>query len=158
MKTVIQRVIIQTKKFVVLGLIAASVLAGALLAQAGDRVPFHSTVTGVAVLDNGKYLIHEVGIGTHIGMFTSTGILGENYDINSYIVTAANGDQFFCVGYFDPSNNTLYLYISGGTGRFESSTGQLTAPVIFNLVDPPTWAYTGTETGWISTVGSNKKK
>jgi hypothetical protein len=139
------------------------VLAGALLAQAGDMVPYHSTVTGQAVVDppSGAILsIEEAGIGTHIGKFTLSGAADAD-GVIWFTVTAANGDTLFgaVVG---GSGNTVELAIMDGTGRFKGATGSITATLTIDpnpvSLDPLTLAYTATTTGTISTVGSNKKK
>lgn len=152
---------LRTKKLVVLGLIAAGVLASALLTQAGDMVPYHSKTIGQVVVDptSGTILsIEETGIGTHIGKFTLTGAWESGYFLIT--ATAMNGDSLFIV-VVGLSGNTVEMAILDGTGRFNGATGHLTAtttvdpnPVSF---DPLTLAYTGAATGEISTVGSNKK-
>jgi hypothetical protein len=142
----------------------AGVLAGALLAQAKDMVPYHSTVCGQAVVDpsSGDILsIEETGTGTHLGNFTLTGAIDEESGYFLFTVTAANGDNLFgaVVG---GSGNTVELAILDGTGRFKGATGSITATLTIDpnpvSLDPLTLAYTATTTGTISTVGSNKKK
>ena len=151
----------RTKKFVVLGLIATGVSAGALLTQAGDMVPYHSVVTGqMSITSTGSTKIEETGIGTHLGNFTLTGesdLLGVIW----FTVTVANGDKMFgaIVG---GSGNTIELAIFDGTGRFKGATGHITATITVDpnpvSLDPLILAYTATTTGEFSTVGASKKK
>jgi len=164
MKTVTQSVVTQTKKFVVLGLIAAGVLASALLTQAGGMVPYHSKTIGYMQMlpdGSGPVAIEETGIGTHIGNFTLTGAIDEESGYLLFTVTAVNGDNLFgaVVG---GSGNTVELAILDGTGRFKGATGHITATITVDpnpvSLDPLILAYTATTTGEISTVGSNKKK
>ena len=164
MRTVTQGVIIQTKKFLVLGLIAAGVLASVLLAQAKDTVPYHSTVNGQAVVnpETGANLsIEEVGVGTHLGRFTLSGA-ADTDGVIWFTVTAANGDKLFgAVVGASPSGDT-YLHIYDGTGRFKGATGDINATLTIDpnpaSINPVTLPYTATTTGTISTVGSSKKK
>ena len=165
MRTVTQGVIIQTKKFAMLGLIAAGVLTGMLVAEAKDTVPYHSVISGQAVInpDTGAILsTEEAGIGTHIGKFTLSGVADAD-GVIWFTVTAANGDKLFgvVVG-ASPSGEEIYLLIYDGTGRFEGATGDITASITIDpnpvSLNPVTLAYKGTGTGTISTVGSNKKE
>jgi hypothetical protein len=151
----------RTKKLVVLGLIAAGVLAGALLTQAGDRVPYHSKTIGQMVVDpaSGNILsIEEVGVGTHIGKFTLTGASEGGLFLMTAI--AANGDNLFLV-VVGLNGNTVEMRILGGTGRFKGATGHITGTTTMDptpvSLDPLILAYTATTTGEISTVGSNKQ-
>ena len=154
----------RTKKFVVLGLIAAGVLAGAFLAQAGDMVPYHSETIGQMQLlpdGSGPVAIEETGVGTHIGNFTLTGAIDEESGYFLFTVTAANGDKLFGA-IIGGSGNTVELAILGGTGRFKGATGHITATITVDpnpvSLDPLILAYTATTTGEISTVGSNKNR
>jgi hypothetical protein len=153
----------RAKQFVVLGLIAAGVLAGALLTQAGDMVPYHSKTIGQMQMSSGGSIvaIEETGIGTHIGKFTLSGAIDPESGYFLFTVIAANKDKLFgaVVG---GSGNTVELAILDGTGRFKDATGHITAtmtvdptPVSF---DPLILAYTATTTGEISTVGASKSK
>jgi hypothetical protein len=153
----------QTRKFAVLGLIAAGVFAGALLVQAKDMVPYHSKTIGYMQMlpdGSGPMAIEETGIGTHIGNFTLTGAIDEKSGYFLFTVTAANGDNLFgaIVG---GSGNTVELAILDGTGRFQGATGHITATVTVDPVpvslDPLILGYTATATGEISTVGASKK-
>jgi len=155
---------LQTRRFVGLGLIAAGVLAGALLAQAKDMVPYHSKTIGYMQMlpdGSGPVAIEETGIGTHVGNFTLTGAIDEETGYFLFTVTVANGDKLFgaIVG---GSENTVELAILDGTGRFQGATGHITATVTVDPIpvsfDPLILAYTATTTGEISTVGARKKK
>jgi hypothetical protein len=154
------------KKSVVLGLIAAGVLAGALLTQAGDMVPYHSTTVGQMQMkvnpDASLSLValEETGIGTHIGKFTLTGAWEGIYFLMT--ATAANGDNLF-LAVVGLNGNTVEMAILDGTGRFKGATGHITGTTTIDFnnpvsLDPLILAYTATTTGEISTVGSNKKK
>jgi hypothetical protein len=156
----------RTKKLVLLGLFAAGVLAGALLTQAGDMVPYHSKTIGQMQMlpdGTGPVAIEETGIGTHIGKFTLTGAIDEESGYFLFTVIAANKDKLFGA-IIGGSGNTVELAIFDGTGRFKGATGHLSATT---TVDPNPvgvspdgfliFAYTATATGEISTVGSNKK-
>jgi len=153
----------QTRRFVGLGLIAAGVFAGALLAQAKDMVPYHSKTIGYMQMlpdGSGPVAIAETGIGTHIGNFDLTGAIDEESGYFLFTVTAANGDKLFgaIVG---GSENTVELAILGGTGRFKGATGHITATVTVDSIpvslSPLILVYKATTTGEISTVGSSKK-
>ncbi len=154
---------LRTKDSVVLGLVASGVLAGALLTQAGDMVPYHSRTIGhIQMLPDGSgpVAIEETGIGTHIGNFTLTGVIDEESGAFLFTVTAANGDNLFgaVVG---GSGDTVELAILDGTGRFKGATGHLTATLTVDPIpvslDPLILAYAATGTGEISTVGASKK-
>jgi hypothetical protein len=151
----------RSRKFVLLGLIAVGALAGPLLTQAGDMVPYHSKTIGQMVVDpaDGTILsIEETGIGSHIGKFTLTGAWESGYFLIT--ATAMNGDSLFIV-VVGLSGNTVEMAILDGTGRFDGASGHLTATTTVDpnpvSLDPLILAYTGAVTGEISTVGSNKK-
>jgi hypothetical protein len=154
----------RSRKFVVLGLIAVAVLAGALLTHAGDMVPYHSKTIGHMQMlpdGSGPVAVEETGIGAHIGSFTLTGAIDVTSGYFLFTVTVANGDNMFgaIVG---GSGNTVELAIFDGTGRFKGATGHITATTTVDpnpvSLDPLILAYTATTTGEISTVGSSKKK
>ena len=152
----------ETRKSVLLGLTTAGVLAGAVLTQAGDMVPYHSETIGYMQMlpdGSGPVAIEETGIGTHLGKFTLTGAIDQQSGYFLFTVTAPNGDKLFgaIVG---GSENTVELAILDGTGRFQGATGHITATITVDPIpvslDPLILAYTATTTGEISTVGASK--
>lgn len=151
----------RTKRFAVLGLIAAGVLAGALLTQAGEMVPYHSKTIGqMQMSPDGSSIaaINETGIGTHIGNFTLTGAYDAGSGYFLMTATAANGDNLFLV-VVGLNGNTVEMEVLDGTGRFKGATGHLIGTTTVESVSPDflTITYTATVTGEISTVGSSKK-
>jgi hypothetical protein len=154
-KFLIQKVLLQTKRFILPALVGVGLLAGAGLVQGGETVPYKSKVSGhLTFTPSGGFTIEETGIGTHLGNFTLVGATDAS-GILWFTLTAANGDQVLGVlvdAALDLSWVELVIY--DGTGRFEGATGNITGIV---TMDWSTLAYTAVGSGSITTVGSNKK-
>lgn len=101
------------------------------------------------------------GNATHLGRYTmdavSTSTLDTQLAAGSHVFTAANGDQVFATftGEFLTGDDGLIdgeldATITGGTGRFENSTGYYTFRV---TTDPVTLRSVATFTGKISGPG-----
>jgi hypothetical protein len=153
MQTTTHSVVSQMKRFVTLGLLASGLLIAGLTTQAGDRVPFKAACAGYLVpLGQGQgFYVIEAGVATHLGKHTEIG------PQNELVMTAANKDQLFThlkSAAFVPGGLEVHIVIDDGTGRFAGATGEY---VVMMTVDFTTGAFTGEATGWISSVGSNKK-
>lgn len=102
------------------------------------------------------------GIASHLGTISVSEYVCLSPDLTFlayFIITAANGDQLIgsAVGYGVPTSATTFTIngrwvFTGGTGRFQGSTGSGVATGEVNLV---TGASPHQLTGKISTVGSN---
>ena len=120
-----------------------------------ETVPYKSKVSGhLTFTPSGGFAIAETGIGTHLGRFTLVGETDAN-GIFWFTLTVASGDQVFGVlADAAPDLAWVELVVSGGTGRFEGATGNITGIVTMNWL---TLNYTAVGSGSITTVGSNKK-
>ncbi len=154
-ESIIQRVHLQTRRFVLPALVAVGVWAGAGLAQGDETVPYKSRVSGhLTFTPSGGFKIEESGIGTHLGNFT---LIGETdaTGILWFTLTVASGDQLLGVMVdAAPDLSWVELVIYDGTGRFEGDTGNITGIV---AMDWSTLSYTAVGSGSMTTVGSNKK-
>jgi hypothetical protein len=114
-------------------------------ASARDQVPFHGTLSGYVEtqepVDQCTIHAHAVlfGNATHLGAFTGTGELYQNFCedppnityIGSFHLFAANGDEISGTfeGYLTPTgtpgvyDNDETSDVTGGTGRFTGATG-----------------------------------
>jgi hypothetical protein len=123
------------------------------------EVPVTTTTTEISA--------EGIGNGTHLGRFTMESLstsstssddpTAEEVSVGAQVFTAANGDQVFATvtgeavqdddGLVDAEYDAT---ITGGTGRFENSTGYFTFRVTF---DPETGKAKATYTGKISGPG-----
>ena len=132
-------------------LLVATMAVPALAGKADKARPFKATTEIVeranpvcpAEYNGGEYSEH-VGTATHLGRFDLFETLCINtltlppfpFVVNGKLV-AANGDELYfdAEGAFDPVTNTIestgWLF-DGGTGRFESATGQADETLIRN--------------------------
>jgi hypothetical protein len=124
---------------VALALVMAS--SGSIVAADGAVVPFKARyVTHPETVDvTGSVLTIEIpaeGLGTHLGnstwfatMWVDTKFIPFTQGAEDMVFTAANGDQLFgsYAGYALPTATGVKFWgtfqISGGTGRFEGTTG-----------------------------------
>jgi hypothetical protein len=153
-RSLIQKAVLGARKFIPPMLVGIGLLAGAILVQGGETVPYKSKVSGhLTFNDSGGFTIEETGIGTHLGNFSLVGETDPD-GILWFTLTAANGDQV--VGFLlDAAEDLAWveLVINGGSGRFEGATGHITGIV---TMDWSTGNYTAVGTGSITTVGPNK--
>ena len=150
--SVLARVVATPKRLATLGLLAAGVLAVALLAQAGQMVPFKAKCFGHWTQLSPLFVATATGEATHIGQFTATIKEYESWRAK-LVITAANGDKLF--GDVDMGSPTSTVNITGGTGRFDGASGSWEST--WTSVDWEACTWTETAIGEISTVGSNKK-
>jgi len=122
--------------------------------SAEDQVtrPFkaQSNATQVVNLMTGDWLFEEWGEGTHTGRYTNEGSGHPGY--GSGVLTAADGDQIFW-DVTQVGGNPPVVVFTGGTGRFENASGELTGETsnMEVVIDWPTMTITATVhyTGWI---------
>jgi hypothetical protein len=120
---------------------------------------FWGNATMVINLADGAAEYWDSGWGTHVGKEENHAIGYLDLTTLSFygvegVVTAASGDQIF----YDasgPLGGDLLVTITGGTGRFEDVSGELTSWVYRNVVQAQegyilTITYSYTATGWIS--------
>ncbi len=147
------------KQLTILSLVG--LLASAVFAQAGDTVPWKGVTSGITSLipwADGTVVV-EAGSSAHLGEFTEIG-----WEDGRIEITAANGDKllgFSEILDISPDYTLAHVRITftGGTGRFDNAKGGYIGTLQLTLIDASTFtfAFTGTSTGTISTVGSNKK-
>jgi hypothetical protein len=83
----------------------------------------------------------DTGVATHFGKFVSYAT-DETGSAGFYVT--ANGDVVcWKVVSYDPDTSTVVISFTGGTGRFESATGQFTAPMTLVDLDTLTFDYEG---------------
>ena len=153
--------------------------------NAANEVPFKGNMDGSTVTSgNPAVERYEVsGQASHLGKYTAVveadltqiQIIGFDPDAGLPIATlpltatftAANGDELYAdivlVGLFHPVNQNFPAFtfdatITGGTGRHDGATGSFTGEGGQTSVPgPDNDLLSGTFSGTISTVGSNKK-
>lgn len=112
--------------------------------------------------------VDQPAMATHFGKaylvmaHCPTGVLSDNFADSTFMLTSANGDAVFgtYVGRLDDyievlgeeSSGTLYVTITGGSGRFEGATGSavVEAHFIFEGYDDLSWAWWATWRGSLS--------
>jgi|ERR1041385_3072828 hypothetical protein len=153
-------------------LTALTMLAIARPAIAGDQVPFKGQETGVITTTSFRFpldtkVVVAEGEATQFGHYTLLGNFVVDVRFGSvtgtYTITTDNGDMLFLTmeGAVVPTDFTktiLNFTVIGGTGRFESATGNYTAynQLAFRAGTSPN-PYVGQLEGVLSTPGANKK-
>lgn len=133
-------------------LLAALVIPGALAKQPNYQVPLTGDFAGIATKFSGNF--------SHLGTFTGLVDLDPSDGTDDTVWTAANGDTVtnqttsfvidFLGGSFPVFPYEQTIVITGGTGRFQDSTGSASITGDFNVV---TFAYDGHLVGSISQPG-----
>jgi hypothetical protein len=143
--------------------------ASAVLAQV-NNVQFKGAFDGRATgaVQDGSLLLNSAGAGTAvpIGRFTytakSTVELANGRETGDIQLVAANGDVIngVLVGLGTPTGTanlthvTELVTITGGTGRFQGATGNLTLDFLDDNTSRPIGLTSGSLRGTISTPGS----
>lgn len=132
-------------------------------------VPFKVKIEGLVTIfpitpGTGTALIEGSGTGTYIGLYTSistnnyalTSATSGNFTDGIHTVIAANGDELYAsyTGSWIVNSEglyeyTMYMEFTGGTGRFEGLTGELTMLVIGENISQLQKSLTGEGTGWM---------
>ncbi len=133
--------------------VSVALLAGSLLLQAKDTVPFKGLCFGKVVKSEGIFA--EVwGYGTHLGEFSGT-LTYKGMGL-AVVLVAANGDELRAdVTPFQNGNGGTAV-ITGGTGRFTGATGKWESH--WTSWDASTAEWIETFSGEVSSVGSNEKE
>jgi hypothetical protein len=136
------------KAMLLIGLVlafAALALASALAKAGGTDRPMKGTVVGTVTvpIPSLQLTTDASGVLTHLGKYTGhfegSGEIvgGRTLGEGTFTVVAANGDQL--TGTFtlngslpsgEPHSLTVFLTITGGTGRFADASGTLTIPLL----------------------------
>jgi hypothetical protein len=141
-------------------------------AAASDRVPFYGTVLGSGSVPTLPH-VENTGIANQLGAFTGSAEFYPDLSNLAYIPYtgifdwfAANGDEIYGTfeGYLtDEDQDFVYdnhetATVAGGTGRFASATGTFYLGGLIDFTAFPDFSFALPWHGWISTVGSNKRR
>jgi hypothetical protein len=159
MQTLSQTALARGKRLTAASILGAGLLALALVAHAGNKVPFKAVCFGQATVlpisswwsSPGILVANVTGKATHLGDFTAT-LTSAPYPHLKLDITADNGDMLYCDVEKTPAGG--HVTVLGGTGRFEAATGYWESAI--TEVGPAPGAWTEIAIGTISTIGSNK--
>jgi hypothetical protein len=140
-------------------------------AAASDHIPFNGTVSGSGSVPTLPH-VENTGIANQLGSFTGSAEFYPDLSNLAYIPYtgtfdwfAANGDELYGTfqGYLTDDNGD-FVYdnhetstVTGGTGRFAGATGSFYLGGLIDFTRFPDFSFALPWSGWISTVGSNKR-
>jgi hypothetical protein len=129
--------------------------------KAGEILPhvYRSSETIVVDMVTGEGVYTGDGVATHFGRLLNEGSAQVDFETGAFHTegggTTSNGDQVFWVGDGNLYTGEMLVTLTGGTGRFEGATGELSCWELTNqaqfvddgnvIMTMDAWA-----TGWIS--------